>query len=97
MKGKRDKSPAYKIIRRKLGRERAHGQADEYVEIDPRLKGAKELEIIIHECAHIEFPDQDEDKIERLGIRLAKTLWREGYRKVDNDTSQPLQDKSKVV
>jgi hypothetical protein len=42
------------VIRRKLGRHRALGQADGAgtIEIDERLKGRPHLEILIHEFLH---------------------------------------------
>lgn len=84
------------IQRVKLGRQRIWGHADEYpLQIDERLKGKKELEIITHESLHYLLPDFDEDKIERMAIRLIETLWHEGYRKVDNSNDIPLQNNTK--
>lgn len=81
-----------KVIYRKLGRERAYGQADDFIELDPRLKGKKHLEILVHEALHCLFPALDEDKIIKKSITLINTLWYEGYRRIDEDTSHPLQD-----
>ena len=84
------------IERVKLGRQRIWGHADAYpLEIDERLKGKKELEIIIHESLHYLLPDFDEPKIERMGVRLCETLWHEGFRKVDNSNDIPLQNNTK--
>jgi hypothetical protein len=82
-----------KFIRTKLGRERVWGLADEYpLLIDERLKGKKELEIYIHESLHHIIPNGSEEFITEAAIRLTNTLWHEGYRKVDNSNSLPLQD-----
>lgn len=84
-----------KIIYGKLGRHKAWGQAhsEGLVEIDIRAKGRKRLELIIHECLHLLYPDNSEQEIIEKSIVLTKTLWHENYRQIDNDSSIPLQDK----
>ena len=86
-----------KIIYRKLGREQAHGiaESDGVVYIDSRLKGKKQLEILLHECLHILNPMDDEETIINKSVTLCKILWKEGYRRVDNSNDVPLQDGSK--
>ena len=83
-----------KIIYKKLGREKAHGiaESDGIVYIDPRLKGKKHLEIILHECLHILNPNDSEKTIIDKSVTLTKILWKEGYRRADHDESEPLQD-----
>ena len=83
-----------KLIYKKLGREKAHGiaESDGVVYLDPRLKGKKALEIVLHECLHILNPLDDEKTIIRKSVTLTKILWKEGYRKADHDESEPLQD-----
>jgi len=86
------------IVSKKLGRRNAHGLVEDggdMVFINARLKSKKKLEIIINECRHINLPYLMEATIEELGSEIARTLWDFGYRKVDNDISQPLQDESK--
>ena len=85
-----------KIIYKKLGREKAHGiaESDGVVYLDPRLKGKKALEIVLHECLHILNPLDDEKTIIRKSVTLTKILWKEGYRRADHDESEPLQDGS---
>lgn len=85
-----------KVIYRKLGRQKIYGQADTYAEVDERLKGAKRLEIIIHESLHVIEPNMSEADVERISIRLTKTLWHEGYRLIDNHNSHALQDGSNL-
>lgn len=82
---KKSKSP--KIVWRKLGKERAWGQAihDErypLIEIDPRLGAKRQLEVLCHEQLHISLPDLSEAQIDRLGKEVSNTLWRQNYRRV---------------
>lgn len=86
-----------KIVYKKLGREQAHGiaESDGIVYLDPRLKGKKHLEILLHECLHILNPMDGEEAIIDKSVTLCKLLWKEGYRKVDNSNDMPLQDGSK--
>lgn len=83
-----------KIVFKKLGREKAWGSAnlaDNTIEIDPRLKGRKHLEILIHEAMHIMNPEWLESKVVQQSKRLTQLLWKQHFRKVDNDKGQPLQ------
>lgn len=87
------KQKRIRIKRTKLGRQKVWGLADELpILIDERLKGKKELEIIIHECLHYLFPEKDEPEIEKKSILLTNTLWYEHYRKIDNNSDEPMQD-----
>jgi hypothetical protein len=62
--------------------------------VDERLKGKKRLEIILHEGLHVIFPYLTEATIESAAADLARLLWADGWRKIDNDESTPLQDES---
>lgn len=86
-----------KIIYKKLGREQAHGiaESDGNIYIDPRLKGKKHLEIMLHEMLHIVNPADTEICIIRKSVTLCNILWKEGYRRVDDTNDTPLQDGSK--
>lgn len=86
-----------KVIYKKLGREQAHGiaESDGVIYIDPRLRGRKEMEILIHEAYHLLQPEAEEDEVIEKSVTLTKLLWRLGYRKVDNSKHLPLQDGSK--
>jgi hypothetical protein len=85
-----------KFTRTKLGKQKLWGDADEYpILIDDRLKGKKELEIMIHESFHYLFPAMDEIEVITKSIILTNTLWYEGFRKVDNSNDIPLQDGTK--
>ena len=86
-----------KVIYKKLGREQAHGiaESDGIIYIDPRLRGPKELEILIHETYHLLEPEASEEQVIEKSVILTKLLWKMGYRKVDNSKHLPLQDGSK--
>ncbi len=86
-----------KVIRKKLGKERRWGEADygdDSIIIDPRLNGKKEMEILVHEALHILRKDITEEEVERLSISITHLLWDQGYRKIDNNNSIPMQDGS---
>lgn len=72
-----------KVVRRKLGKEKADGLAhidDNTIEIDERLKGRYRMEITIHEALHILYPTDSETSIIRKSKKLTNVLWKEGYR-----------------
>lgn len=77
-----------KIVYRKLGREKAWGQAHHdcarpLIEIDPRLGAKRQLEVLCHEQLHISFgPDLAEKIVDKVGKEICETLWRENYRRV---------------
>ena len=85
-----------RIKYRKLGKEKVWGVAhsDGLIEIEERLKGKKALEIIIHECMHLLFPQAEEEEIVKKSVTLTKILWKENYRRVEPHEDQPLQDGS---
>jgi len=77
--------PKMTILERKLGREKAMGQAfkdDGLIEIDPRQDSYNYLETIIHEMMHILFPLLGEKEITRKARRLAKELWKLKFRRI---------------
>jgi len=72
-----------------------HGLADYYpLRIEKKLKGKKELEIYLHEMLHYIYPLAEEEEVERIAIVMCNTLWFEGFRKVDNSNTIPMQDGS---
>lgn len=82
-----------KVKYSKLGRQKAWGMAhsEGVIEIDERLKGRKHLEILLHECLHILYPLDSESDIVRNSVILMRTLWKEGYRRVENHEDMPVQ------
>jgi len=89
------KKPSPKIVFRKLGKEKALGQATHdqrypLIEIDPRLGAKRQLEVLIHEASHLAIPDASEGKIDSIGKYICEVLWRQNYRRVLLDkNSQP--------
>ena len=85
MTAKKSKSP--KVVWRKLGKEKAWGQAwhddrSPKIEIDPRLGAKRQLEVLCHEQCHLSLPDLSEAQIDRLGKEVSNTLWKQNYRRV---------------
>ena len=73
------------IIHKKLGKEGADGLAfceEGIIHIDSRIKGLRHLDVLIHECLHIQNPRWSELKIEGHATELAKILWEQGYRRI---------------
>jgi hypothetical protein len=86
-----------KIKYAKLGRQKSWGLAhsDGQVVLDSSLKGKKHLEILLHECLHILYPENSEDEVIANSVILTNTLWHEKYRRIDDNKDLPLQDGSK--
>ncbi len=81
------------VIKKKLRKN--WGEADDEtgnIYIDPRCSGRKELEIYNHESLHILAPFLDEEYVKNIAAELTRVLWEAGFRHVDFDDSQPLQD-----
>lgn len=81
----RRKPKPVKVVWRKLGRERAWGQAtngENLIEVDPRLGAKRQLEVLCHEQVHLTFPEMSEAQVDRAGKDLAKMLWAQDYRRV---------------
>ena len=77
-----------KVIWRKLGKEKAWGQAtigEGLVEIDPRLGAKRQLETLCHEVTHLCHPGMTEAEVDRTGKMISRVLWSENYRRVDMD------------
>ena len=77
-----------KVIRRKLGKHKAYAQFLEdpkIIEIDPKFKGKRELILYLHEYFHFMFPEFTEDQFIKHSEMTADFLWKQNYRKVDNN------------
>lgn len=83
-----------KVKYKKLGKHKVWGFSDSagFVELDVKLKGKKHLEILIHECLHLLYPNAEEDEIVNKSVTLCNTLWHEGYRRTEQDNEVPMQD-----
>jgi hypothetical protein len=70
---------------RKLGRERAAGQAfpdDGLIEIDPRLTPRQWVSTLVHEAVHMAFPQAPEQSVVRAERIITGILWRAGIRRI---------------
>ena len=83
-----------KVKYQKLGKQKVWGLADSegIIYLDSRLKGKKHLEILIHESLHLLYPDADEDEIVNKSISLCNLIWKQRYRRIEEDKKEPLQD-----
>jgi hypothetical protein len=83
-----------KVKYQKLGKQKVWGLADSegIIYIDSRLKGKKHLEILIHEALHILLPEAEEDEIVEKSIALTNLIWKQRYRRIEEDKKEPLQD-----
>ena len=86
------------VVYKKLRRRKALGlveDGDDIIYIDPRLKGRKHMEILIHEAMHILWPhivkNDEEDEVVMISIELTKMLWNQGFRRVDMDEADEFQ------
>lgn len=85
------------VIEKKLGRDGVHGWAymkPPRVEIDSRLRGKKQQEILLHELLHIALPQLAEETITETAIFLSDHTWRFGLRRVEQEPRQPRKPKS---
>jgi hypothetical protein len=73
------------IIRRKLGKHRAHGQAhdDGTIEIDERLTGLAKMQVLIHEWLHVFEWALPEKVVDQMSRKLALFLHKNGARLVE--------------
>ena len=85
MPKRRKSKPAVKVVHRRLGRERAWGQAfigENKLEVDPRLGAKRMLEVLIHEVTHLAHPGMSESEVDRTGKMICRVLWSQNYRRV---------------
>ena len=75
-----------KTVYRKMGKHQAFAMyVNNEIHIDTKFKGKKELELHLHELTHDARPDFTEDEVRELSRKFTDYLWREGYRKADNE------------
>ena len=74
-----------RVIRRKLGREKADGICffDGKVHVDERLSGIRLLETLIHELLHLEFPQISEDAVEEASKSIGTTIYDDKWRRIE--------------
>jgi hypothetical protein len=89
-------SRPFKVIYKNL--KKAWGYSDlsnNTIEMDTKLVGKKHMEILIHECVHLLWPDATEEEVESKSIKITNTMWKEGYRWVDTKNIIPMQNGTK--
>ena len=74
-----------KVVRRKLGRERADGLCtwDGKVHVDERLRGIEHMETLLHELLHHEFPALSEEAVDSAAKSMAATMYDDHWRRVE--------------
>jgi|TARA_B110001454_G_C12445582_1_gene319804 hypothetical protein len=80
------------VRERNLGREGAlglahfdyYGENKNLIEVDPRQNSQEYLDTLIHEALHCIFPDMSETEIVKHSSRLARLVWRQGYRRIQD-------------
>ena len=74
-----------KVIDKKLGRQRAVGQAysdTRVIEIDPRQTSKNYLDTLIHELLHVYNPEWSENKITKTANEMTAIIWKKNYRRI---------------
>lgn len=75
-----------KVVYRKLGQERAFGQAHigrNKIEIDQRLFTKRHLKFLLHEKMHLQNPEWSETKVLKQSREMADFLWQNNFRWCD--------------
>jgi hypothetical protein len=86
------------IIERKLGRDKVYGWAKfdpPRIELDERLRGKQQQEILIHELLHIALPQLDEDCVTETARWIADHTWSFGLRRIQPDIKEKKEKKEK--
>lgn len=75
-----------KVVSADLTKENNYAQVDidkNLIELHHDLKGRTRLRKLIHELAHISFPEANESQVKRAERIIGNELWQQGYRHVD--------------
>jgi len=76
-------SKKIQVVERKLGRQRAVGQAwreDNIIDIDPRQTSKEYFLTLIHERVHLLYPSWSEKEVIELEKGLGEFLWKHKVR-----------------
>jgi len=74
-----------KVIDKKLGRQKAVGQAytdARVIEVDPRQRSKNYLDTLIHEMLHVYNPDWSENKVTKTANEMTDIIWQKNYRRI---------------
>jgi len=75
------------VVERRLGKHNADGlywEQQNVIEIHPDLDAKNEIYVTCHEYNHYLHPDWTEKQVIKYSTKMAKFLWKQGYRKVKN-------------
>lgn len=95
---KRAEQRKIKLLERKLGREKADGQAwldRGLIEIDPRQNEQARLDTVVHETLHVLLPDFHEAAVRLITARVAGVIWQDGWRRVRGLQEHPKRKRKK--
>lgn len=79
------KTNKIKVIDKKLGRQRAVGQAysdTRVIEIDPRQTSKNYLDTLIHELLHVYAPKWSETRVNKTAKEMTQIIWQKNYRRI---------------
>ena len=74
-----------KVIDKKLGRQKAVGQAytdARIIEVDPRQRSKNYLDTLIHEMLHVYNPEWSETKVTKTANEMTDIIWQKNYRRI---------------
>jgi len=76
-----------KVVERKLGREKAYGQAiseGAVIEISPKQTERERIDTLIHEAFHLipQTKTLDETAVVKASNSLSNLMWQQGYRRM---------------
>ena len=74
-----------KVIDKKLGRQKAVGQAytdSRIIEVDPRQRSKNYLDTLIHEMLHVYNPEWSENKVTKTANEMTDIIWQKNYRRI---------------
>jgi hypothetical protein len=83
----KSKNRPIKLKYKKLGRQRAWGQAykeTNLIEVEKNTKGKLRLRCILHEAYHCIAPEWSESRVRKSEKLISDLLWNQNYRQVDN-------------
>ena len=75
-----------KVIDKKLGRQKAVGQAysdARVIEIDPRQRSKNYLDTLIHEMLHCFAPRWGEKRVSQTANEMTRVIWDKQYRRIE--------------
>lgn len=66
------------------------------IHLAPALSGLRELETLIHEAEHAEYPDCSEYEVLVHSRNMASLLWKYGYRLTGEGCGKPVKSRKDI-